>query len=96
MNMLQVISATYCGNYTIAITFNNGTSGMANLKDSIFNDKRSVFVDLQDESYFKQFTIEHGTITWTNGLDLSPEFLFFVSFQQEAAYQAQFKQWGYS
>ncbi len=93
--MLSIINASYLGNYRIALAFNNGAKGIANLKEVIFNDKRDLFVQLQSETQFQQFKIEHDTLIWTNGLDLAPEFLFFISFKQEASWQEKFKQWGY-
>ncbi|NEP58195.1 MAG: DUF2442 domain-containing protein, partial [Symploca sp. SIO2G7] len=37
-----------------------------------------VFVPLQDEQFFSQvrFDEELGTITWSNGADFAPEFLY--------------------
>ena len=93
--MLSITHAIYLGNYTIALAFNNGTNGTANLKEIIFNDKRNLFVELQSEVKFQQFKIAHDTLTWTNGLDLAPEFLFFITFKKEASWQEKFKQWGY-
>ena len=93
--MLSVIDASYLDDYKIALSFNNKKMGVANLRDVIFNDNRVPFLELRDENEFKKFKIEHDTIVWENGLDLAPEFLFFVAFKGLPEFQTQFKAWGY-
>ncbi len=93
--MLSVIKANYLGNYAIELSFNNHKTGIANLKDTVFNDKRKIFTELQDKDNFVKFKIKHNTLVWENGLDLAPEFLFFTAFKQESTWQDIFKQWGY-
>ncbi len=93
--MLSVIDAHYLGDYKIALSFDNDKTGVANLYDVIFNDNRMPFSELRDENEFKKFKIEHDTIVWENGLDLAPEFLFFVTFKESPEFQNQIKAWGY-
>jgi hypothetical protein len=93
--MLSVTSAKYLGDYTLTISFDNGKTGTVNLRNVIFNDKRSIFLKLQEEDEFKKFKIDQNTLIWSNGLDLAPEFLFFVTFKKEIEFQNQFKEWGY-
>jgi hypothetical protein len=93
--MLAVIDASYFGDYKIALVFNDKNTGVANLRDVIFTDNRVPFSELRDENEFKKFKIEHDTLVWESGLDLAPEFLFFVTFKKSPEYQEQFKAWGY-
>ena len=93
--MLSIIHASYLDDYKIALSFNNNKKGIANLKDIIFTDHRAPFLMLRNENEFKQFNIEHDTIVWKNGLDLAPEFLFFIRFKESPEFQHQFKAWGY-
>jgi hypothetical protein len=93
--MLAVNEAHYAGNYCIRIAFNNGRQGVANLKETIFNDKRPIFSQLKDEAHFKDFKVEHNVVVWSNELDLACEYLFFLAFKDDADLQLQFKQWGY-
>lgn len=95
MPEISIIDAIYLGDYTIAFSFNDQNTGVANLRDVIFNDNRVPFSDLRDENEFTKFKIEHDTVVWENGLDLAPEFLFFVAFKESPEFQNQFKAWGY-
>ena len=39
-------------------------------------DHRKIFQELKDLNKFKKFKIEFDTLSWENGLDLAPEFLY--------------------
>jgi len=93
--MLAINEAKYAGNYCISLVFNNGRKGLANLKETIFNDKRPIFSELKDESNFKNFKLEHNSVVWPNDLDLASEYLFYVVFKDDPDLHDQFKQWGY-
>jgi hypothetical protein len=93
--MLSVINAVYLGDYKIALSFNDKKSGVADLRSVIFTDNRMPFSELCDENEFKKFKIAHDTLVWENGLDLAPEFLFFVVFKESSEFQQLFKTWGY-
>ena len=93
--MLSVTSAKYLGDYQVKITFDNGKIGTANFREVVFNDKRTIFLELQKEDEFKKFKVDRSTLIWPNGLDLAPEFLFFVAFKKETEFYNQFKEWGY-
>ena len=73
--MLHVESAKYHGEYKIEVTFNDGSSHLVDLKQTVFNDSRAIVSDLKDLALFKDFSIKNHTISWTNGLDFSPEFI---------------------
>lgn len=93
--MLSVDKATFAGEYNIHLLFNNGREGTANLEQTVLNDKRAIFSKLRNESEFKNFKIDHNTVIWSNELDLAPEYLFYLAFQDDNELQEQFKQWGY-
>ena len=93
--MLEVKQATYTGEYTLRLVFNNGMEGTANLKETIFDDKRAVFSVLKEETNFKNFKVEHSTVIWSDQLDLASEYLFFLAFRDKPELQEQFKTWGY-
>lgn len=73
--ILNVTYAEYKCEYKVFLTFNNGESIIADLKEPIFSDHRSIFIPLKDIEYFKNFKIRLNTITWDNEADFAPEFL---------------------
>jgi len=93
--MLEVLDANCIGKYNVELSFNNGLEGVVDLQETIKSDKRTLFSDLKDEQVFQDFKIEHSTLVWSNGLDIAPEYLFFLAFKNRAEYQEQFKSWGY-
>ena len=75
MILLKVIKAEYIGNYKLNLLFNDGLSGVVDLKEKVFTDHRSVFKPLQNIAFFKKFKQNRWTIEWENGVDLAPEYL---------------------
>jgi Protein of unknown function (DUF2442) len=91
---LHVTEARYLDAYRIEVAFNNGKKGIADLADAL---KGSVFEPLKNTQAFARFKVdaELETIAWENGADLAPEYIYYQTFKNEAALQAQFKEWGY-
>ena len=73
--MIEVINAKYIDNYRIWVEFNDATTGIADLNDELWG---SIFEPLKDVNVFKKFHISDTmkTISWENGADLAPEFLY--------------------
>ena len=93
--MLEVERAEYSGDYTIRLVFNNGKTGTANLEHTIFSDNRTIFSKLKEKSHFRNFEVKHSTVVWSDELDLSSEYLFYLAFKDDPDMQEQFKDWGY-
>ncbi len=74
--MIWVTDAKYLGEHRVVVTFNDGTSGVVDLHDTIFQDARELFRQLRDPEAFSRFRVAMDTIVWENGLDLAPEFLY--------------------
>ena len=74
--MIEISKANQVGDYQIELVFNNKKKGVVDLKDMLFNDHRKIFQELKDLNKFKKFKIEFDTLSWENGLDLAPEFLY--------------------
>ena len=50
---------------------------------------------VNDSVKFRDFQTDGYTICWGNGLDLAPEYLFFLAFRNDPAWQQQFHDWSY-
>lgn len=75
----RVVAAKYIKDYRVWLKFNNGRSGEIDLACEIWGE---VFEPLKDLNYFKNFKVERSTISWKNGADLAPEFLYEMLDQQ--------------
>ena len=93
--MISIKTAKHLGDYRIRLKFSNNLVGVADLEDTITNDRRSVFRELSDSVKFRDFRTDGYTICWGNGLDLAPEYLFILAFRNAPAWQQQFLDWGY-
>jgi len=83
MILLKVTKAKYIGNYKLDLLFNDGLSGIVDLKKKVFTDHRSIFKPLQNIEFFKNFTQNRWTIEWGNGVDLAPEYLHDLALEQK-------------
>lgn len=60
--------------YTLAITFDDGTSGEISIKDRLFGP---MFEPLKDPDFFAQAQVdEFGAVFWPNNADLAPDALY--------------------
>jgi hypothetical protein len=91
---LHVTDAKYLHAYKVQVSFNDGRVGVVDLSDAL---RGAVFEPLQDESVFSQLTVdkELDTISWPNGADLAPEYLYFKAFKDDPTLEEKFKEWGY-
>jgi len=71
----KVSEATHVKDFIIRIRFVDGVEGEINLKEELEGE---IFQPLKDVEYFKKFTVhpELHTLTWPNGADFAPEFLY--------------------
>lgn len=83
--MLEVTKAEYIEEYRIQITFNNGASGVVDLKDALWG---TMFEKLKDYSTFRRFEVSDvvHTIRWENDADLAPEYLYEKMVEQGTAH----------
>ncbi|MDX2111143.1 MAG: DUF2442 domain-containing protein [Verrucomicrobiota bacterium] len=72
MKFLHIEAASYIENFKVRLTFNDGTSGIADLQASLDG---SIFEPLKEKEYFKRFKLEGHTLSWDNGADFAPEYL---------------------
>jgi hypothetical protein len=68
-----VTSAEYVGSFKVRLVFNDETENVVDCREWLVGP---VFEPLKDESYFRRFFIDGGTLTWPNGADIAPETLY--------------------
>jgi hypothetical protein len=73
--MIDVVEARYLHDYTVWLKFEDGTAGEVDLRGELHGP---VFEPLRDLEYFRRFMVspDLGTISWPNGADFAPEFLY--------------------
>jgi len=72
----SVVSAKYLDGYRLAVTFEDGKSGVVDLEPHL--RKAPVFQRLLDRNAFKSFHInrDFGVVCWGDDLDIAPETLY--------------------
>lgn len=92
--ILHVVDAAHVEAYKVKVSFSDGRCGIADLSDCL---RGRVFEPLKDVGLFSQLRVDRelDTITWPNGADLAPEFLYFKAFADDPELQTQFAEWGY-
>ena len=92
--ILHVTEAKYIGGYKVEVSFNNGRQGIADLSEALCGP---IFEPLKDKLYFSRLRVDEEleTISWPNGADLAPEYIYFQAFKHDPTWQEQFKKWGY-
>lgn len=82
MDFIHICTAQHEGAYRIALSFNDGSKGVADLSEEL---EGPVFEPLRDFDYFKKFQLIGPTLEWPNGADFAPEFLYQLAHAREAA-----------
>lgn len=73
MENIWVTKAKHIKDHQIELEFNDGSSGIVDLKNHL---NKPIFTPLNDITYFKNFKLNSWTIEWENGADFAPEFLY--------------------
>ena len=71
----RIIEAKYVKDFILLVRFSDGTEGEVNLEGELEGE---IFQPLKDVIYFQKFSLhpELHTVTWQNGADFAPEFLY--------------------
>ena len=78
--LLKINKATYKGGFTFELLFNNGETHVVSLQDELYG---KIFEPLNNEIYLSSFTLNLGTLSWENGADFAPEFLYELATQKD-------------
>lgn len=91
---LYVREARHLQDFQVELLFSDGRHGVADLSAILTGP---VFAPLRDLSLFAQLRVDEElqTVTWPNGADLAPEYLYFRAFAGVPELQQQFIEWGY-
>lgn len=80
---LEVASARYVGNLQMIVSFSNGEE---RLLDATELSDMPALAPLMDEKVLKDFSIDHGVLTWLGGeIDIAPEAAYLRSFEYPPA-----------
>jgi hypothetical protein len=73
--MPRLEEARYVRDYVLWVRFGDGSEGEVDLGAEL---EGQVFEPLRDPAYFRAFTLhpELRVVTWPNGADFAPEFLY--------------------
>ena len=66
----HVIEAIPQDDYKIAVIFNGGKRGVFDCTRYLSDP---FWAMLKDKDFFRQVTLDHGVLTWPNGVDIAPE-----------------------
>ena len=82
--MKWITKAKHIKDFEIEITFNDKKTAVIDFESLLTGE---IFKLLKDRDYFKRFTIHPDleVITWPNGADFSPEYLYKIAENQSKA-----------
>lgn len=59
--------------WQLAVTFNDGLTGIVDLSVLVHGPDAGVFEALRDPAFFAQACLDYGAVTWPNGADIAPD-----------------------
>ena len=59
--------------WQLAVTFNDGLSGVVDVSALVNGPDAGVFEALRDPAFFATAYLDCGAVTWPNGADLAPD-----------------------
>ncbi|MGH6609957.1 MAG: DUF2442 domain-containing protein, partial [Burkholderiaceae bacterium] len=69
--MIKIIRAIAETDYSVRLTFSDGTEGVVNLEPKLRADT-VLTRGLRAQSEFRRFFLDMGALCWPNGLEFSP------------------------
>ncbi len=62
--------------WQLAVTFNDGTSGIVDVSALVNGPDAGVFEVLRDPAFFATAYLDCGAVAWPNGADLAPDAMY--------------------
>lgn len=69
-------AVTVLADYQLAISFRDGRNGIVDCSALQTSENLGIYAALTDPNFFAQVRIELGVLTWPNGADLDPSWLY--------------------
>ena len=73
---MKVTAAKYIKDYTLEITFSDGSVKRVDLKKFITTSPQPMTAQFSDKKKFKKFSVTFGHLSWGDDMDLSAESLY--------------------
>jgi hypothetical protein len=64
--------------YRLHVTFNDGLTGVIDMRKKIYDPKAGIFAVLRNPDIFNAVGLEYGAVSWPCGLDLAPDAMYDV------------------
>ena len=74
--MVWVVKAELRDGYKVFVEFNDGTKGVIDFYEKLRNDHRQIVRELLNLENFKTAKAALDTVSWDNGVDFAPEYLY--------------------
>ena len=72
----RINAVTVLPSYRLALVFIDGTDGIIDCSGVLHSQNPGIFALLKDTDYFARVQLELGALTWPNGADLDPAWLY--------------------
>lgn len=69
----RVRALNVLSDWRLAVTFNDGLSGIVDVSTLVSGQDAGIFEALRDPAYFATAYLDCGAVTWSNGADLAPD-----------------------
>lgn len=72
----RVKALSVLADYRLAVTFMDGTNGIADFSSVLTSQDCGIFEALKDKACFDQVRLDLGVVTWPNGADIDPAWMY--------------------
>jgi hypothetical protein len=82
--IIHVTAARVVGPHSLELQFDDGLIKRINLRHELYGP---IFEPLRDPAYFARVAVDTslGTVTWPNGADFAPDFLYLYESEPQPA-----------